>query len=233
MATPPTDTPAHPWEGLKRRSFSAIVLAAIVIGAEILGGVFFTAVIMMMAMQLSTEFYRMTDTWDRKWRLIGFFYIAVPCVSLIVLRDASFGEDANGGMHAVLLLMAMIAATDIGAFFAGRIIGGPKILPIISPKKTWAGLGGGIVCASLVAVLSIPFLPISVPTVSMIFTGIVIAIVAQVGDFFESWIKRRAGVKDSGTLIPGHGGLLDRLDGFMFSTPLFTIACFVAGYAHL
>ena len=233
METPTTDSIPRPWEGLRRRILSAIVLAGLVVGAEILGGVFFTTIVMLMAMQLSTEFYRMTESWTRKWRTIGFFYIAIPCVSLIVLRDAVFANDSNGGMQAVLLLMAMIAATDIGAFFFGRLIGGPKILPAISPKKTWAGLLGGIICAALVGALAIPYLPVPVPLPLMILAGAVMAIVAQIGDFFESWLKRRAGIKDSGTLIPGHGGLLDRLDGFMFTAPLFTLILFISGLATL
>jgi phosphatidate cytidylyltransferase len=117
-----------------------------------------------------------------------------------------------------------IVAVDVGAYFAGRAIGGPKIAPRISPSKTWAGLGGGALAAGLVAlgIELADFGPASgtpgYDPASIAFAlgaGALIAVLAQAGDFFESWMKRRAGVKDSSNLIPGHGGLFDRLDGFL------------------
>ncbi|MCE7798333.1 phosphatidate cytidylyltransferase [Sphingobium sufflavum] len=131
------------------------------------------------------------------------------------------------------LAVASVVATDTGAYFAGRAIGGPKIAPSISPSKTWAGLGGGILGASLTLFLFLYTMAYmlsgldgdapalaeihwsSAMTLTTILIGAIIAIFAQGGDFFESWMKRRAGVKDSGTLIPGHGGLFDRVDGLL------------------
>jgi phosphatidate cytidylyltransferase len=128
-----------------------------------------------------------------------------------------------GPLGVLVVFILPIIAVDVGAYFAGRAIGGPKIAPKISPAKTWAGLGGGALLASLVgvAVELADFGPASAPGTSAfalgmaVLSGVLIAVIAQAGDFFESWMKRRAGVKDSGNLIPGHGGLLDRLDGFL------------------
>ena len=126
-------------------------------------------------------------------------------------------------LEVALVFIAPIIAVDVGAYFAGRTIGGPKIAPSISPSKTWAGLGGGAVAASIVA-LAIELTGFG-PAASSQFringlllafaAGTLIAVIAQIGDFFESWMKRRAGVKDSSNLIPGHGGFFDRVDGFL------------------
>lgn len=131
------------------------------------------------------------------------------------------------------LAIASVIATDTGAYFAGRAIGGPKIAPAISPSKTWAGLGGGMAGAALVMLVFLLVLSYALTglgsrppsllhvdwslraTLFAILGGALVAILAQAGDFFESWMKRRAGVKDSGRLIPGHGGLFDRVDGLL------------------
>jgi phosphatidate cytidylyltransferase len=115
----------------------------------------------------------------------------------------------------VLTLIALVAAIDIGAYFTGRAIGGPKIAPAISPSKTWAGLLGGILGALAVLVLSAKLSNATPAWWQVLGLAVLAAIVAQAGDFFESWMKRRAGVKDSGKLIPGHGGLFDRVDGLI------------------
>lgn len=128
------------------------------------------------------------------------------------------------------LAVSCVIGTDVGAFFAGRTIGGPKIVPAISPSKTWAGLFGGMTGAVLVLLLFSLFLGYAVSGLSpdgprlswswdaailSLIGGALVAILSQTGDFFESWLKRRAGVKDSGRLIPGHGGLFDRVDGLL------------------
>jgi phosphatidate cytidylyltransferase len=106
--------------------------------------------------------------------------------------------------------------TDIGAYFAGRSIGGPKLAPAVSPNKTWAGLIGGVVSALVLGLLLWEFagLPLQLACASPI-----LAVIAQIGDLYESWLKRQAGVKDSGTILPGHGGVLDRLDGLVPVAP--------------
>jgi phosphatidate cytidylyltransferase len=118
-----------------------------------------------------------------------------------------------------IVTAVMVVAVDVGAYFAGRAIGGPKIAPSISPSKTWAGLFGGMAAAELVVLYAIGVrteLPFFwwFQIAGAVF-AILVTIIAQSGDFLESWMKRRAGVKDSGHLIPGHGGLLDRLDGHL------------------
>jgi phosphatidate cytidylyltransferase len=118
------------------------------------------------------------------------------------------------GLLAVLQIVSAVIATDVGAYFAGRTLGGPKIAPKISPSKTWAGLIGGMIAAGLVFVGWAMYVQALHPWTFAV-NGAVAAIIAQAGDFFESWMKRRAGVKDSGRLIPGHGGLFDRLDGLL------------------
>jgi len=149
------------------------------------------------------------------WNTGGVIYIGVAAAMLLFLRSELFGAGA------VLCVLGMVIATDVGAYFAGRAIGGPKIAPAISPSKTWAGLGGGVIGASLAYAaygqLTGELAATGATDAIMVClgTGAITAVVAQSGDFFESWMKRRAGVKDSGHLIPGHGGLFDRVDGLL------------------
>jgi phosphatidate cytidylyltransferase len=111
--------------------------------------------------------------------------------------------------------MGLVWATDIFAYFAGRSIGGPKIWPAVSPNKTWAGLLGGMAAAALFSVVFAGVGNWSQSAITMALVGALLAVVAQAGDFLESWLKRRAGVKDSGTLLRGHGGVMDRVDGLV------------------
>jgi phosphatidate cytidylyltransferase len=134
----------------------------------------------------------------------GFLYIAIPAFALIVLSWAWF---------AILFWVMIVTwATDIFAYFAGRSIGGPKLAPRISPNKTWAGLAGGVVGAEIAGALAAYWFDLGTPFLEL---GGLMALCAQGGDLYESWLKRRAGVKDSGTILPGHGGALDRLDGLL------------------
>ncbi len=150
------------------------------------------------------------------FNLFGLVYIIGAVWGLLTVQGSM-------GALGTLAVMALVWATDIGAYFSGRTIGGPKIAPAISPSKTWAGLGGGMVAAVLTLWLmkKLELLSVTDTMGNSYFiqisswTGALVAVLAQVGDFFESWLKRRAGVKDSGSLIPGHGGLLDRLDGLL------------------
>ena len=143
----------------------------------------------------------------------------MPAFALLVLSWACFG----------LVLWAMVVtwATDIGAYAAGRAIGGPKLAPAISPNKTWAGLAGGVAAAALFGwlIASTEILALGQPFVLL---GGLMAVLAQAGDLYESWEKRRAGVKDSGAILPGHGGVLDRIDGLL-PVVLATLAVPMAG----
>ncbi len=145
------------------------------------------------------------------WVALGVPYLAGGGLALMLIRDLP-----DIGVFLAFYLFLTVWSTDIGAFLAGRLIGGPKLLPSISPKKTWAGLGGGMALAGTVGYLAALGFGSSRPcNAALLAVGL--AIVAQSGDFFESWVKRRFGVKDSGGLIPGHGGLLDRVDGLLFA----------------
>ncbi len=143
------------------------------------------------------------------WSASGALYIGLAGIALMTLR-----EFDPYGFLSILWAGLVVIAADTGGYFAGRIIGGAKLWPAVSPKKTWSGLGGGVVLAALVGAVfsgaTTGTYVVQVCTVSMIA-----AVLAQAGDLAESALKRRFGVKDAGTLIPGHGGVLDRLDGHM------------------
>ncbi len=145
----------------------------------------------------------------------GGLYAGLPAVALITLRNQP------DGLALVMWTMALVWMTDIGAYFAGRGIGGPKLWPAISPNKTWAGLFGGAAAAGVFSALFGHFAGWAQAPVLLFALGAFLACVAQAGDFFESWLKRRAGVKDSGTLLRSHGGIMDRVDG------LVPVACVV------
>lgn len=141
----------------------------------------------------------------------GIYYVGLPVLALLYLRDH------DHGLLLAFWALGLVWATDIGAFFAGRSLGGPKLAPAISPSKTWAGLGGGVAAALLFGFIlhGILDLPVRLAAASGL-----LAVAAQIGDLFESWLKRLAGVKDSGSLLPGHGGVLDRLDGVVTVAPI-------------
>lgn len=150
------------------------------------------------------------------WLAMGALYIGVPVVALSWVREA-------GGLTTLLWLLAIVWATDIGAYAAGRTIGGPKLAPRISPNKTWAGLIGGVTAAVLVGDLVLWITDIPHVGVLSLFSA-VLAAVSQIGDLFESSVKRRFQVKDSSNIIPGHGGVLDRVDGLIAAAPLVALA---------
>ncbi|MEQ9518822.1 MAG: phosphatidate cytidylyltransferase [Parvibaculum sp.] len=148
-------------------------------------------------------------------------------VGLAVLAFAWLRTDPVYGLIALIWLLGIVWATDICAYFAGRSIGGPKLAPRLSPNKTWAGLIGGVVGAVLVGVLTGFWLETNSVLLGLISGGL--AVLSQAGDVTESSLKRRAGVKDSGALIPGHGGILDRVDGLMFAAVGAALIAFVRG----
>lgn len=197
------------------RAVSGLVLAVVVLAILWAGGFLFSILILLASLLMLREWDALTELESSIWGFAGLFYVAIPCASLLWLRQLDFSL--------VLYVLFAIWATDIGAYFAGRIIGGAKLAPSISPSKTWAGLGGGMTAAGIVGGICHLFSPYPLTLWGAIFFAMVLAVVAQGGDLFESWLKRRAGVKDSGTLIPGHGGILDRVDGLIFTIPLFAI----------
>jgi phosphatidate cytidylyltransferase len=156
------------------------------------------------------------------WTGGGFFYAAAAQVASVLVR-----LDQVYGFVALILILLVVWATDIGGYFAGRGIGGPKLWPRVSPGKTWAGAIGGFVASLLVAS---GFAALGQgKTVPLLLLGAALSIVSQLGDLFESAVKRRFGVKDSSHIIPGHGGLLDRLDGFVAAVVMAAIFGFLRG----
>lgn len=149
------------------------------------------------------------------WMPSGLVYIGGASVSLAWLFAAS-------GPETLLWLVFVVWATDTGAYAFGRMVGGPRLAPRISPNKTWAGLLGGVCSAAAIGGLFPFFLGFSAWTITLWF-AVVLACVAQGGDLLESYLKRRFGVKDSGSIIPGHGGVLDRMDGLIAAAPVVAV----------
>lgn len=211
-----------------KRTISALVLAPIVIVSVLMGDEIFSVLLTIIAVLMSVEWVRVinsnTDFRLSKlarfgWMSLGFFYVMAPMTSLLYLRSLPYGAQI------VLWLMLSVWATDIGAYIVGVSVGGPKIAPKISPTKSWSGLLGGVLSAILTgAAFQTYFENDPLPFVAL--SGL-IAVISQIGDFLESGLKRRFKLKDSGNLIPGHGGILDRVDG------LVTAAVFVCAWEIL
>ncbi|MGY3493587.1 phosphatidate cytidylyltransferase [Bradyrhizobium sp. USDA 4502] len=160
----------------------------------------------------------------RNWAIAGLLYAAGAEIASVLLR-----LDTAKGFAALMFVLLIVWVTDIGGYFAGRSIGGPKLWVRVSPKKTWAGAVGGFV-ASLLVAAGFAALEIG-STGPLLMLGAVLSVVSQLGDLFESAVKRRFGVKDSSHIIPGHGGLLDRLDGFVAAVIVAAIFGFLRGGA--
>ena len=153
----------------------------------------------------------------------GVVYVVIPIVAVMVLIG-----DNDYGLRSVFWVLAIVWATDSGAYAAGRLIGGDKLAPTISPSKTWSGLAGGVFAAVAVAI-GMAALDLVASTPRLVGLSVVLCLVAQGGDLLESALKRRFDVKDSGTIIPGHGGALDRLDGLLAAFPAVACGYLVAG----
>lgn len=215
-----------PRSDLGVRTLSGVVMMGVAALAIWIGGWAFRLFIVLVALGLLREWLRLA--WQLRadfvgrfaWTVGGLLYVGLATAILAFLRETS-------ELYMVLTIIGIVIATDTGAYFAGRAIGGPKIAPKISPSKTWAGLAGGMAAsAGLVTGVGsyMEGFALWQPLV-----GAMLAVIAQMGDFFESWMKRRAGVKDSGSLIPGHGGLFDRADGLL--AVLFAVALLL-GFVH-
>jgi phosphatidate cytidylyltransferase len=145
----------------------------------------------------------------RGWCVAGLVYAATILIAPVLLR-----RDASFGFAAIMLLFVIVWLTDIAAYFAGRAIGGPKLMPRVSPKKTWSGAVGGTL-AGVVGAVGVAHMSSVASLAAVAGVALVISVVSQGGDLLESAIKRRFNTKDASQLIPGHGGLMDRLDGFV------------------
>jgi phosphatidate cytidylyltransferase len=208
------------------RVASAAVMLAVAAGAFVLGGVWLRGFIIVVALLCYAEFARLV------WRATGGWFARLVALAAGLLYIGAAAAVLEGaGQFLLILMIGVTIFTDTGAYFSGRAIGGPKIAPAISPSKTWAGLFGGMAASALWVVLWAVYLNDPVTSIGPRFElgldlgagnvvvlaalGAGLAVVAQAGDFFESWLKRKAGVKDSSRLIPGHGGIFDRVDGLL------------------
>jgi phosphatidate cytidylyltransferase len=187
------------------RTATGLVLIAAALLTAVVGGNVFAIFVAAIATAMFYEWTRITRGWGAAWYAGGFIYALVPALSLLWIRE-------RAGLDLLVWTFIVTWSTDIGAYFAGRRFGRRKLAPSISPGKTVEGLYGGIAAATLLGGawalargLGVGLLPLAP----------VLAIAAQAGDLFESGMKRRAGVKDSGSWLPGHGGVLDRLDGLV------------------
>jgi phosphatidate cytidylyltransferase len=197
----------------------AVLAAALVSG--IFGGAAATMCIAVIWLVAGLHAQRVSPE-SRFWAFAGVPYVALPVTALVSLRS-----DPAYGLTAVVWLLVVVWSADTAAYAAGRGIGGPKLAPAISPNKTWAGLGGAAVGAAVAGGLAgwLTELPWLAPVV---LVAALLGVVEQMGDLFESHLKRQYGVKDSGTIIPGHGGMLDRVDGLVAAA----LAAFLIGMAN-
>jgi phosphatidate cytidylyltransferase len=137
--------------------------------------------------------------------------------------------DPAVGLPNTLFVLSIVWASDIGAYAVGRLVGGPKLAPAISPGKTWSGAAGGLGCAAIASLAVAACLSTEISAIHVIGPGIVLGVISQAGDLWESALKRHFGVKDSGRIIPGHGGLLDRLDALLAVAPVAALLAFTVG----
>jgi phosphatidate cytidylyltransferase len=202
------------WADLRLRVASALVLAPLALACLWAGGWVWRGLVLLALLG-------MVDEW-RRMRLpaglaaAGAAWSVVAAVAFIWLRG-----DATVGRFNVLFVVMIVWASDIGAYAAGRLIGGRRLAPRISPGKTWSGAAGGLLAAAL--------LGLATGRAAGAAAAAVLSVLAQLGDLAESAAKRRAGVKDSGALIPGHGGLLDRLDGLLAAGPAAALLALALG----
>jgi phosphatidate cytidylyltransferase len=187
------------------RTLTGFLLIAAALLAAVQGGNIFALLVAAVATLMFYEWTRIVRGWGATWYLGGFVYALLPALALLWIRE-------RAGLNLLVWAFVVTWATDIGAYFAGRSFGKHKLAPAISPNKTVEGLVGGIAAATILG--GAWALANGLP-VFLLALAPVLAIAAQGGDLFESSMKRRAGVKDSGNWLPGHGGALDRLDGLV------------------
>ncbi len=208
--------------GLLVRALSAVVLGPLLLAAVWYGYPWIDLIAALAAPVMIFEWTRLTRG-APVLRVLAWAYGLAALLALLWLRhQPAFGRET------ILWVLICIWATDIGAYFVGRTAGGAKLAPRISPGKTWSGLIGGMAWAAVASAATGYAFGLG-ETVHLAIAGAALAVVGQAGDLLESAAKRRAGVKDSGRLIPGHGGLLDRIDGLMAVLVAVAVARLVAG----
>ncbi len=201
---------------LALRIASALVLIPLALGAVYMGGWIFKAFVLLLFLGSSYEWFAMSKTFKPRmvYLITGILYFALSLLLLSELRDHEIGLMLTG------CLLISVWASDTVAYIFGRTIGGPKLAPAISPNKTWAGLVGSVVGVFLV-MPGFMHVSLSWGVLGMLGVALVLGVTGQLGDLIESYMKRKADMKDSGKLIPGHGGVLDRIDALLLMTPVF------------
>jgi phosphatidate cytidylyltransferase len=195
-----------PASNLMLRVASAAVLAPVALLAAYLGGWSFTLFWVFAAIAVLWEWLMLVE--GALWVVAGVGYAFVLLAAPVILR-----ADSGFGLVVIVLLFAVVWTTDVLGYFAGRAFGGPKLLPAVSPKKTWSGAIAGTFGAIVVAIVVAGFFG-SFSWTAIALIALLLSAASQLGDLLESWIKRQFGAKDASSLIPGHGGVMDRLDGF-------------------
>ncbi|MCD8497333.1 MAG: phosphatidate cytidylyltransferase [Alphaproteobacteria bacterium] len=207
-------------EALQKRILSGLVLAPPCLLAAWLGGIWLVLMILVFIGLALWEWWKMSwhlnSDAEKSIFMFGILYILLGGYAFYTLGHPAW----NGAAFAVL---GMVVCSDIGAYFAGKKWGGPKLCPSISPNKTWAGLGGALGGAAAAGVICW-LIGLHIESFMFaVFGGLTIGAAGQAGDLLESWAKRLAGVKDAGHLIPGHGGVLDRIDSLLLACPVFVV----------
>lgn len=198
---------------LAKRTLTAVILAPIIIWITLKGEITFNILVVLIFTLAAYEWNNITKKAKNKitWKIIGLFYILIPALYLLFL-----GNQGIEFRTQILIILLVVWFTDIGGYVFGRLIGGPKLAPRISPSKTWAGFFGGLLLPLIVLIPFYHFPPSITFFTTIGAVVIVLSTISQIGDLFESWVKRKFKVKDSGNIIPGHGGVLDRIDGLIF-----------------
>lgn len=209
------------WADLRLRFISALVLAPVALACVWFGGTPWFILVMLAGAGVCWEWFQMARHSPSELAA-GWIYCALAILALGWLR-----AGIQDGRAILFFLLAIVWSSDIGAYVAGRVLGGPKLAPAISPGKTWSGAAGGLGAAIVVGIIAAVLWNGAVAPAMM--GAAILGIASQLGDLLESAAKRRFGVKDSGRLIPGHGGLLDRLDGLMAAALVAAAWIWIAG----
>ncbi len=219
---------------LLKRIISALVLAPCFLFAIIYGGVPLSIWLFVAFVISVYEWFQLSRKVDyfAPALILGIVYMSLSYASFLALREIY-------SAYIIALLLGMIWFSDIGAYFVGKTVGGPKLIQTVSPNKTWSGFGGALFFPALFAVIWVAFIGIDpqvnhpsiyimMPVAALM--GVVIGSVGQAGDLLVSFVKRQAQVKDTGNIIPGHGGLLDRIDSMLLATPVFLTVITLLSY---